>query len=348
MSDHMSDQKNVRFAVIGTNFITGRFIEAALQCERFEWTAVYSRRVETARAFAEGFSALKRLDGASAIENVQFLNDLSELEMAENIDAVYIASPTSLHSEQSVRLLRAGKHVLCEKPVASNLAEWQRMVDASVLGNATVMEAMRPIFTPGFHKVRGLLSGLGKIRKVSFSYCQYSSRYDKYKHGIVENAFRREFSNGALMDIGVYCVAVMVALFGMPKRITAHGYILPESIDGMGSIVAMYDGMQADLSYSKISDSRLPCEIQGEDGTLSFNQIGAPQDIVMRWRDGTEEHVEVPFEPKDIIYETKAFLRILAGEESADRPHEISAMTMSLLDEARRQMGIVFPADGPS
>lgn len=347
-----SAAKRTRFAIIGTNFITGWFIEAALQSERFEWTAICSRSRDTASEFVSRFSALTSPDGSPATGSVEIYTDLEALAGAENVDAVYIASPTSMHAEQSIRLLRAGKHVLCEKPVASNLPEWSRMLEAAAAGGALVMEAMRPVHNPGFQTLREALPTLGRIRKASLSYCQYSSRYDKFKNGIVENAFKPEFSNGALTDIGVYCVAMMVGLFGMPQAIHAFGWRLPDSIDGMGSLVAMYDGMMVDVSYSKICDSRLACEIQGEAGTLSFGPVVAPQEYAIRWRNGTEEKFSTPVlpSPKDMLYETEAFIDAIMGETRGTaalaRSQQISEMTMTVLDDARRQIGIVFPADG--
>ena len=93
------------------------------------------------------------------------------------------------------------------------------------------------------------LQKLGKIRRVTFQMCQYSSRYDKFKNGIIENAFRPELSNGSLMDIGVYCVHPMVKILGKPDRVMASCVKLHNGVDGMGTILASYDeqGAQAEL-----------------------------------------------------------------------------------------------------
>ena len=129
------------------------------------------------------------------------------------------------------------------------------------------MEAIRSIFTPGYQALAKHLPKLGTIRRASFHFCQYSSRYDKFKSGIVENAFNPIFSNGALMDIGVYCVHPLVRLFGMPEKIKTDAVLLENGIDGSGTILGVYKDMQAELVYSKISSSRIPSQIQGENGT---------------------------------------------------------------------------------
>lgn len=76
------------------------------------------------------------------------------------------------------------------------------MRKAALENQAVLLEAMRSVYSPGFQAVRENLHKLGKIRRVSFQYCQYSRRYDNFKKGIIENAFNPALSNGALMDIG--------------------------------------------------------------------------------------------------------------------------------------------------
>ena len=159
----------VRFGVVGTNFITDWVIAGARQDNRFELVAVYSRKQETADAFA--------------VKHQIPYTFTSLEEMAESplIDAVYIASPNFLHAEQSILCMKHGKHVLCEKPFASNAREVREMVAASEEYDVTLMEAMKPTLTPNFRSVLENLGRLGTIRRYFSCYCQYSSRYDKFK-----------------------------------------------------------------------------------------------------------------------------------------------------------------------
>ncbi|WP_458339829.1 Gfo/Idh/MocA family protein, partial [Clostridium perfringens] len=130
---------------------------------------------------------------------------------------------------------------------------------------------------------------IGKVRKYFASYCQYSSRYDKYKAGEVLNAFKKELSNGAIMDIGVYCIAPMINLFGKPKTIKADGIMLETGVDGEGSVVFGYDDMDGAVIYSKISNSYLPSEIQGEEGSIIIDRINTFEKVKIVYRDGREE-----------------------------------------------------------
>ena len=94
---------------------------------------------------------------------------------------VYIASPNCCHCEQSIQMMEAGKHVLCEKPIASNVMEYEKMLEAARRNGVIFFEAMRSAFTPEMEVLEEALPLLGKIRQASFSFCQYSSRYDNYK-----------------------------------------------------------------------------------------------------------------------------------------------------------------------
>ncbi len=107
------------------------------------------------------------------------------------------------------------KHVLCEKVMAVNEAEVRSMIDCARRNQVVLLEAMRPDFDPAFDIVEQNLNRIGRLRRATFEFCQYSSRYDKFREGIVMNAFDPTLGNAAVMDIGVYCINSLVRLFGM-------------------------------------------------------------------------------------------------------------------------------------
>ena len=82
------------------------------------------------------------------------------------------------------------------------------------------------------------------------------------------------------MDIGVYCVHPLVRLFGMPEKIKTDAVLLENGIDGSGTILGVYKDMQAELVYSKISSSRIPSQIQGENGTITIEGIDHPHQLI--------------------------------------------------------------------
>ncbi len=325
----------IRFGVIGTNWITEDFIDAARRIDDFALTVVYSRSEDTGHTFA----------GKHNIPNVY--TDIEQFAASAELDAVYIASPNSLHAEQAILCMYNGKHVLCEKPLASNASEVERMTTAAALNQVLLMEAMKSSFLPNFLAIRDNLHKIGKIRRYSSSYCQYSSRYDRYKNGENINTFNPVFSNGALMDLGIYCIYPLVMLFGQPERVQASAIMLDSGVDGAGSLLLSYSDMDAVIQYSKITDSYVSIEIQGENGTIIIDKISTPDKVQIRYRDGSIEELTVPQVDNTMLYEVEEFIQVIKrGKcESQVNSHELSLQVMQLMDEARRQIGLKYPAD---
>ncbi|MBD8068524.1 Gfo/Idh/MocA family protein [Bacillus sp. PS06] len=325
----------IRFGVIGTNWITESFINAATEIEDFKLTAVYSRTEDRASEFAAKFNVST------------YYTNLEEMAQSQDIDAIYIASPNSFHSKQAVLFLQNGKHVLCEKPIASNSIELQQMIDAAKNNQVLLMEALKTTFLPGFRSIQEHLHKLGEIRHYFGSFCQYSSRYDAYKSGTVLNAFNPIFSNGAIMDIGVYTIYPMVVLFGKPDEVKANAIMLESGVDGQGSLLFKYPEMTGTVMYSKISNSYIPSEIQGENGTMIIDNIHTLEKINIQYRDGSVEDISVPIEHHSMYYEAKEFIELIKNKEVESNINSLqhSQFTTQVLDEARKQIGLVFPAD---
>lgn len=230
------------------------------------------------------------------------------------------------------------------------------MIEASRKYNVTLMEAMKPTLTPNFRVLRENLGRAGVIRRYFSCYCQYSSRYDKFKEGIVLNAFKPELSNGAMMDIGIYTVYPMVVLFGRPKKIDASGIVLSSGADGQGAVNFLYEGMNATVLYSKIANSSLPTEIQGEEGNLTLDRINIIRKVTFTPRlapamgkgpEPVPENLTAVTDKDEYYYEVAEFMDlVLSGRrESLVNSHEHSLITLEIIDEVRRQLGIVYPAD---
>ena len=327
----------MKFGVIGTNWITEKLIDAGKSIPDFELVAVYSRTEEKAIEFSQK-------------HKIKYtFTSLEEMANSPLIDAVYIATPNSLHAKQSILFLENGKAVLSEKPVASNYEEALKIVDTAKENNTLFMEAMKPTHIPSYKTIKETITKIGEVRKVFFNYCQYSSKYDSYKKGIIENAFNPDFSSGALMDIGIYPLFVAISLFGVPRDIIASGELLSSGVDGQGVAVLKYDGFDAIINFSKISDSKLESEIAGENGSIIIEHISDIERVSLINRNTKNNRIDLTDRRVEngMFYELEHFIKLYNDglKESPVNTFELSLSVIKVADEIRKQIGVKFLND---
>jgi len=323
----------IRFAVIGTNWITRQFVDAAHESGKYKLTAVYSRSLEQAQSFANDYP----------VEHL--FTSLDELAQSDVIDAVYIASPNSLHGPQSLLFLSHKKHVICEKPLASNLAEVEAAIACARENQVVLFEAFKTASLPNFIALQQALPKVGKIRKVLLNYCQYSSRYQRYLDGENPNTFNPAFSNGSIMDIGFYVLASAAALWGEPHSVHATASLLDSGVDAHGTVQLNYGDFDVTLLHSKVSDSTIPSEIQGEAGSLVVEKISECQRVTFIPRGGKPQDLSLPQHINTMLYEAETFARLVEENEVNHAGLVTSRITSALATEIRRQTGVKFPAD---
>ncbi|HPW77809.1 MAG: 1,5-anhydro-D-fructose reductase [Bacteroidetes bacterium ADurb.Bin037] len=314
----------IRFATIGSNVIVDSFLRGAAHDPRFQLQAVYSRTQERATEFAAKHGAK------------QTFTSLEALAACPQVDAVYIASPNIFHAPQAILMMEHGKHVLCEKPLAPSFLEGKAMIVAARRYGVVLMEAMKTTLLPNFFRVKETLPCIGTVRRVFVQFCQYSSRYDNFKKGVVSNVFQSGMGGGALRDLGVYGLALVVHLFGMPRQLQTSKMLLSTGVDGQGSVLMGYPEMEAVVVFSKISDSFLPSEIQGENGRILIGKLSTMEDPVLVMRDGTATELSVPTIADEMYYQVKEFIDVIesGAKESAVNTHQRSLDVLELVDRA--------------
>ena len=209
-----------------------------------------------------------------------------------------------------------------------------------------LLEAIRPVHDPFLKVVRDNLPRIGRIRRASFEFCQYSSRYGRLKAGEHVNIFDASLGNAALMDLGVYCFHTCAALFGAPESIQAGASFLPNGTEAAGSALLDYGTLQAAISWSKVTQSVFPSFIQGEEGTIAFDTLNQPSFVSLYHLDKRVEALPLaPLQPNmNMIYELETFCRCIRGEESPDLYGAQSIEVLRIMDEVRRQTGVEFGA----
>ena len=323
----------IRFAVVGTNWITRQFVDAAHESGHYKLTAVYSRTLEQAQTFANDYM----------VEHL--FTDLEAMAKSDAIDAVYIASPNALHAPQSILFLSNKKHVICEKPLASNIREVEAAIACARENQVVLFEAFKTASLPNFIALQQALPKVGKVRKVLLNYCQYSSRYQRYLDGENPNTFNPAWSNGSIMDIGFYVLASAVALWGQPHSVSATASLLESGVDAHGSVQMNYGDFDVNLLHSKVSDSAIPSEIQGEEGSLVIDKISECQRITFVSRGGKPQDLSQPQHINTMLYEAETFARLVTANEVNHPGLVTSRITSALATEIRAQTGVKFPAD---
>ena len=329
----------IKFAIIGTNWITEKFINGTMNPPNgkeqvLQLASVYSRDINKAKDFANKFSVTSVFD------------DLDKLAKDKTIDAIYIASPNSLHYTQSKLMLEHKKHVICEKPLSSNYQQAKDLYQIAKENNVIFFEAYKTAHLPNFNIIQDNLSNLGTIRKAHIHYCQYSSRYPAYLAGQQPNTFNPAFSNGSIMDIGYYCIAMATALFGAPKSIKAQATLLDSGVDGCGSVLLDYETFSVTIDHSKITESDQLSEIQGEDGSLLINHVGECLQVLHKNHhnntviDLTKKQIE-----NSMSYEAVAFVEQINVGEINIQFEQRSLQTAYVINEIRRQTGVKFLDD---
>ena len=256
----------LRFGVIGTGRISDWVLKGAAQDPRIKVTAVCSRT----EAAAEAFIIRNPL-----AEGARIYTSVEEMAADPDVDAVYIGTPNQTHCQYTLAALKAGKHVLCEKPLALNAAEGRRMVEAARQSGCLLMEAMVSTLNPNFRAAAARLDEIAPVRLYSSYFCQYSSKYDALKRGEVATSFKPGTA-GALRDVGVYTLYPIVSLFGRPLKVRAdlQTVTTDEGVsDVQGTATLVYEDMDAVLVWSKTYDSFQPTEIAGEKGNLILDEI---------------------------------------------------------------------------
>ncbi len=315
----------IRIATIGTSLITRYVARACAEADGIEVTTAYSRNAERAADFASAGGIPGSCD------------DLDALLASPDIDAVYVASPNSLHFEHALTCLRAGKHVLLEKPATPTAAQFETLAETARAGDVVLLEAMRNAYDPAYSVVRELLGEIGPVRRVSFAYCQRSSRYDRVLAGERVNVFDPAMAGGALLDLGVYCASALVALFGEPESVLAATVPVGSGADGAGGALAVYPGFVADLNWSKITMSDRPSEIQGERGTITIDHVAGPRRVGLRRLDGSGVEHTFPGHPTmedipNLRHEIERFVTLVDQHGDAGPDHARTLGTLRLVE----------------
>lgn len=331
----------INLGIIGTNWITHQFVEAALSTKHYQLAAVYSRKLTTAEAF-----------GARYPGEVQYATDLAAFFQLQPLDTIYIASPNSLHFSQAKQAILAGKNVIVEKPAFSTPAEMDEIIQLANEKRVFFFEAARNIHEKAFKVISDFLPLKDQIIGANLNFMKYSSRYDAVLAGEEPNIFSPHFSGGAIADLGVYPLYAALAWFGQPVEAHYFARKVPTEVDGIGTIILRYDLFDITIQQGKIADSFLTSEIYLENGTLVMNGINSFEKAVFHDRVAKKEMaLPVKALANPMAEEAAAFAKVMLHPDDREQGIlyeewvELARNVNHLIYKLRQQAGIVFDAD---
>ena len=322
----------IRWGILGLGKIARSFATDLALVSDAELVAVASRDAAKSEAFAAEFNVPKAY------------TSYQEMLSDPQVEAVYIATPHTLHLEHSLLAIRAGKHVLCEKPMGINAQEVHELTAAAKEAGVFLMEALWSRFIPSLLEVSRIIKEkeLGDLAymKADFAF----PGLDRDPKGRLLNP---ELAGGSLLDIGIYPVFLAYWLLGVPNSFLATAKFHETGVEKQIGMLFEYPNAMAFLYSGLTSLSEMRVELSCTRGNIY---------IQPRWHEtdgfevsvGGESHtVTLPTLGKGYTHEIAEVQRcIRAGKlESSDWSHADSLALHSLLDAIRERCGIRFPSE---
>jgi xylose dehydrogenase (NAD/NADP) len=272
--------KDLRWGLLSTARVNRHLIPAIRAAAQAELLAVASRDPTRAEAYAAEWEIPRAHGSYEAL-----LDD-------PDVDIVYISLPNSLHAEWAVRAARAGKHVLCEKPLALSAAECDRIIAAAESANVVVAEAVMYLYHPLLHKMRQLIKE-GAIGQVTLVRGTLSFLLDRLN----DVRWKPGLGGGALWDVGSYPVSFIRWVAGEPDEVFGWQTLSGSGVDATFAGLLRYDhGVLGIFDCGFRGQFRVQAEVTGTDGSLVLRRpylISSESRILLR-QGFEEEEIALP------------------------------------------------------
>lgn len=326
-------ERAIRWGILGPGNIAHRFAEGLSVLPDARLIAVGSRSREKAEKFASRFNIPHRHGSY-----VDLAND-------PDVDAIYVSTPHPFHKESSILCLKAGKAVLCEKPLAVNAREVKEIIACARESKRFLMEAMWTRFLPVTVKVREWLAE-GAIGEVRMLTADFGFRSGWNPEGRLLNP---ELAGGGLLDVGVYTIAMAYMVFGVPpSRIASVAHIGETGVDEQATMLLGYDaGQLALLSCAIRTNVPQDAKILGTEGSIHIPDFWHATSATLHAAGKDAQRVEMPFVGNGYNYEAAEVSACLReGKLESDiMPLNESLSIMETMDKIRAQWGLKYPME---
>jgi predicted dehydrogenase len=274
-----------------------------------------------------------------------YFDDIEKF-LQQPMDAVYIATPHPLHYKDTLVCLQHKIPVLCEKPIAVNNIQYEKMKTTARENETFLMEGMWIRFLPSIIKPLEILKSgkLGKITgvKSNISYPQKKDPNNRF--------YNPELGGGTLLDLGSYCVYLIHLLLGKPLQIDAKAKLSDKQIDTDCQFSFHYNGSVTGIGHSTFNyDQPNVAHIYCEKGKIVIGDEwnAKPAEITVTYNDGTIETITPEWDGHGFQYEIDEVCQAIASGKGECEKHSLDFTTdvMQSMDEIRKQTGIIYPYD---
>lgn len=320
----------MKLALLGTGMIVTEVLPVLQKIEGIELVAVLStpRSLDKAQALAQEYKMK------------QATSDYREILANPTVDTVYIGTPNHTHYEYARRALLAGKHVICEKPFTMQAAELEELAALANEKQVILLEAITNQYLGNFHFLQENLKKLGEIKIVECNYSQYSSRYDAFKRGEIAPAFNPEMGGGALRDLNIYNIHLVVGLFGSPLSVRYLAN-MERNVDTSGMLIMDYGSFKCVCIGAKDCSAEIKSTIQGNKGSMAVLGPTNSLPAVSISLNGQETEAVNQNKPLHRMHDEFVFFEEIISKKqfaAAEKALEHSRAVMKILDEAAASM----------
>jgi dihydrodiol dehydrogenase / D-xylose 1-dehydrogenase (NADP) len=329
----MTEHSLLRWGIIGPGRIAGEFARALHVVGNSQLQGVSGRSKSNVEAFARAHGVVQCFDSHHALLH------------SPDIDVIYIATPHRYHYELARDCLLAGKSVLCEKPLTVNAGQAQSLIELSRKHGVFLMEALWTRFLPIYEDIKTWL-GSGKIGLVQSITSSFGFEFPLDPHGRLLN---RELAGGALLDLGVYNLAMTQWVLGIqPDSHSIDGYIGETGVDEHDEVSLSYaDGCISKFEISLTKKLANDFIIQGDLGCIRIHPMfwsATRATLHVNESDHGTTTIGREFRATGLEYEIEAVARCIRGQliECPEMPHSATLATIQLMDQLRSDMGLKY------
>ncbi|SMD10298.1 Predicted dehydrogenase [Pedobacter nyackensis] len=318
--------KIIRWGIIGCGSVSHRFMQGLQEIPDAQMAATWSRSPESVKSFVDKY-------GGKTCSNIDEL-------LASDIDAIYIATLPDSHAFYSIAALKAGKHVLCEKPASINLINLEEVLKVAKEQNLLFMEGMKPPFYPLYRKIKEhlLTDPIGEI-----GYLRAGSSVTDIKEG--HPSLSHELAGGSIMAIGIYEAFLAVDWLGDTKQVQAMGRLGSTAVDMFSIFQTEHEGGYGQFYTGFDLHGKGDALICGTLGNITIHKNWwNPALATIDYRDGRIVELDIPFAAGGFNYEIEHFCQLINNNilESPVINHDMSRQMIAMLDKVRAHVGLRF------